>query len=53
MPYAEYFHSPEDHLVPLFINMGAAEEKGTKKAYKLFLMGGHMSNYVLEWLVVA
>jgi len=47
LPHANYLHPREEHLVPLFINLGLYEGK-KRENLKLFLMGLHLSNYILE-----
>lgn len=47
LPYASYLHPREEHLVPLFVNLGLSEGK-TKENLKLFLMGLNLSNYIFE-----
>lgn len=47
LKYSNKMHPREEHLVPLFVNLGASEGK-IRKNEKLFLMGVHLSNYIYE-----
>jgi hypothetical protein len=47
MKYSKNMHPREEHLIPLFVNLGACEGK-VRKNMKLFLMGVHLSNYILN-----
>jgi aromatic ring-opening dioxygenase catalytic subunit (LigB family) len=47
MKYSKNMHPREEHLIPLFVNLGACEGK-VRKNLKLFLTGAHMSNFILN-----
>lgn len=40
-------HPREEHLIPLFINLGAAEGKEREK-FDLHIMGMFLSNYIFK-----
>lgn len=45
--YSNNMHPREEHLIPLFVNLGACEGK-YRRNKKIFLMGVHLSNYILN-----
>ncbi len=47
LKYSKYFHPREEHLVPLFVNLGAYEGE-YREQMKLFIMGVHLSNFILN-----